>query len=107
MKEQHGVSTRSTRSRWVLVWFDGLARFEAASAGECGGALAVDGLPLTGERSDDDDCFNLNGQRIVDLDACAPALALQASVVDSDGTMPLDASGPYQTCISYLVLGAE
>ena len=39
----------------VLIWVDGLARFEAASAGESGVALAVDDLPLTGERSDDGD----------------------------------------------------
>ena len=91
----------------VLIWVDGLARFEAASAGESGVALAVDDLPLTGERSDDGEWFNLNGQRIVELDAGAHALALQVSSVDNDGIMSLEASGPYQTCISYLVLGAQ
>jgi hypothetical protein len=91
----------------VLLWVDGLARFEAASAGESGVALAVDDLPLTGERSADGEWFNLNGQRIVDLDAGAHALVLQVSSVDSDGVMSLDASGPYQTCISYLVLGVQ
>jgi len=89
----------------VLVWLDGLARFEAASAGESGVALAADGIPLTGERSDGDVWFNLNGQRIIELDAGPHALALQVSSVDHDGVMSLDASGPYQTCINYLVLG--
>jgi hypothetical protein len=91
----------------VLVWLDGLARFEAASAGESGVALTVDDIPLTAERSDDDAWFNLNGQRMIDLDAGVHALALQASSVDNDGTMSLDASGPYLTCINYLVLGAQ
>ena len=91
----------------VLVWVDGLARFEAAAAGESGVALAVDDTPLTGERSDGDGWFNLNGQRMVDLDDGAHALALQVSSVDTDGTMSLDASGPYQTCVSYLVLGGQ
>ena len=91
----------------VLVWFDGLARFEAASAGENGVALTVDGTPLTGERSNDGEWFNLNGQRVVDLDTGAHALALQASSADNDGSMSLEASGPYQTCINYLVLGAQ
>ena len=91
----------------VLVWFDGLARYEAASAGESGVALTVDGTLLTGERSDGDGWFNLSGQRMVDLDAGAHALSLQASSVDHDGAMYLEASGPYQTCINYLVLGAQ
>ena len=91
----------------VLIWVDGLARFEGASAGQSGVALAVDDLPLTGERSDDGEWVNLNGQRIVALDDGAHALALQVSAVDSDGVMSLDASGPYQTCISYLVLGVQ
>ena len=91
----------------VLVWIDGLARFEQASAGQSRIALTVDGTPLTGERSDDGEWFNLNGQRMVDLAAGAHTLALQASSVDNDGTMSLDASGPYTTCINYLVLGAQ
>ena len=91
----------------VLVWFDGLARFEATSTGESGVALAVDGTPTTGERSDGDGWFNLNGQRMVGLDAGAHALALQVSSVDNDGTMFLTAFGPYQTCVNYLVLGAQ
>ena len=91
----------------VLVWLDGLARFEQASAGESSVSLTVDGIPLTGERSDGGEWFNLNGQRMVDLDAGAHTLALQASSLDNDGTMSLDASGPYQTCINYLVLGAQ
>jgi hypothetical protein len=91
----------------ILVWFDGLARFEAASTGESGVALTVDGTPTTGERSDGDGWFNLNGQRMVGLDAGAHALALQVSSVDNDGTMFLTASGPYQTCVNYLVLGAQ
>ncbi len=91
----------------VLVWFDGLARFEAASAGESGVALTVDGTPMTGERSDGDGWFNLNGQRMVDLDAGAHALALQVSSVDTDGAVSLEATGPYQTCVNYLVLGAQ
>jgi len=91
----------------VLVWLDGLARFEQASAGESSVALAVDDLPLTGERSDEGEWFNLNGQRMVGLAAGAHVLTLQASSADNDGTMSLDASGPYQTCINYLVLGAQ
>ena len=91
----------------VLVWLDGLARFEGAVAGESGVALTVNGIPVTGERSDDGGWFNLNGQRMVDLDAGAHALALQVSSVDNDGTMSLDASGPHRTCINYLVLGAQ
>ena len=91
----------------VLVWFDGLARFEATSTGESGVALAVDGTPTTGERSDGDGWFNFNGQRMVGLDAGAHALALQVSSVDNDGTMFLTAFGPYQTCVNYLVLGAQ
>ena len=91
----------------VLVWLDGLARFEQAVPGESSIALAVDDLPLTGERSDDSEWFNLNGQRMVDLAAGAHALTVQASSVDNDGAMSLDASGPYQTCINYLVLGAQ
>ena len=91
----------------VLVWIDGLARFEGASPGESSVALMVDDLPLTGERSDDGEWFNLNGQRMVDLAAGAHTLALQASSVDNDGAMSLDGSGPYQTCINYLVLGAQ
>ena len=91
----------------VLLWVDGLARFEAVSAGESGVALTMDDLPLTGERSDDGAWFNLNGQRLVELDAGAHALALQVSSVDNDGIMSLDASGPYQTCISYLVVGVQ
>jgi hypothetical protein len=91
----------------VLVWIDGLARFEQASPGESSVALAVDDTPLTGERSDDGGWFNLNGQRMVELAAGAHTLVLQASSVDNDGTMSLDASGPYQTCINYLVLGAQ
>ena len=91
----------------VLVWLDGLARFEQASAGQSSITLAVDDLLLTGERSDHGEWFNLNGQRMVDLAVGAHTLTLQASSVDNDGTMSLDASGPYTTCISYLVLGAQ
>ena len=91
----------------VLVWIDGLAQFEQASAGESSVALAVDSAPLTGERSNDGEWFNLNGQRIVDLAAGAHTLSLQVSSADNDGTMSLDASGPYATCINYLVLGAQ
>jgi hypothetical protein len=91
----------------VLVWIDGLARFEQASPGESSVALTVDDLPLTGERSGDGEWFNLNGQRMIDLAAGAHTLALQASSVDNDGIMSLDASGPYATCINYLVLGAQ
>lgn len=91
----------------VLIWIDGLARFDQASAGESSIALAVDGTPLTGERSDDAGWFNLNGQRMIDLAAGAHALALQASSADNGGTMFLEAAGAYQTCISYLVLGAQ
>jgi hypothetical protein len=91
----------------VLVWIDGLARFDQASAGESSVVLTVDGTPLTGERSDDAGWFNLNGQRMVDLAAGAHALALRASATDNDGTMFLEAAGAYQTCINYLVLGAQ
>jgi hypothetical protein len=91
----------------VLVWFDGLARFEQASPGESSVALTMNDLPVTGERGADGEWFNLNGQRMVDLAAGAHTLALQASSVDNGGTMSLDASGPYTTCINYLVLGAQ
>jgi hypothetical protein len=91
----------------VMVWIDGLARFEQASPGESSVALTMDDLPLTGERSDDGEWFNLNGQRVVDLAVGAHTLALQAASVENDGTMSLDASGPYTTCINYLVLGAQ
>jgi hypothetical protein len=91
----------------VLVWIDGLARFEQASDGESSVVLAVDGTPLTGERSDDGEWFNLNGQRMVDLAAGAHTLTLRASSAGNAGTMSLDGSGPYQTCVNYLVLGAQ
>ena len=44
---------------------------------------------------------------MVDLAAGAHALIMQASSVDNDGAMSLEASGPYTTCINYLVLGAQ
>ena len=91
----------------VLVWIDGLARFDQASAGESNVVLTVDGTPFTAERSDAAGWFNLNGQRMLDLDAGAHALALHASSTDNDGTMFLEAAGAYQTCINYLVLGAQ
>jgi hypothetical protein len=91
----------------VLVWIDGLARFDQASAGESSVVLTVDGTPLTAERSDDAGWFNLNGQRMIDLAAGGHALALALSSTDNDGTMFLEAAGAYQTCINYLVLGAQ
>lgn len=90
----------------VLVWIDGLARFDQASVGDCAVGLALDGTPVTSEYCRDQHWFNLNGQRLATLDPGTHTLSVQVSSTDNPGKMFVHGASPFRTCISYLVLGS-
>ncbi len=92
----------------VLVWIDGLARFIQTSNGEASIALRVDGSTQTMSfvYDTDDVWFNVEGQRLVNLDSGSHSLQVFANSYHS-GSMVVHGVGGYRTCINYLVLGEQ
>ena len=96
------------RPSQVMVWMDGLARFVQSSNGEAGIILRVDGSDeTTSFGCDTDDIwFNVEGQRLINLDSGSHNIQIFANSQRS-GSMVVHGTGGYRTCINYLVLGEQ
>jgi hypothetical protein len=97
------------RPSQVLIWMDGLARFDdGSSIGEASINLIVDGVNQTGSWhwTDDNMWFGLKGQRLLGLNSGTHSIIARAGSQYA-GTMTVHGMGNNKTCINYLVLGEQ
>ncbi len=88
----------------VLVWMDGLARYNATS-GESGITLNLNETGLTSSLAPQQNWwFGVNGQRIIDMSSGDHTLKAKA-YSNTQGIMTIHGSGQHRICINYLVLG--
>ncbi len=92
----------------VLVWIDGLARFNQPSGNrEVSVALLVDGSEASMTFDQNDNVwFNVEGQRILALDSGTHTLSVTGLSYQA-GTLIVHGVSGYQTCINYLTLGKQ
>lgn len=93
----------------VLIWNDGLARFNQEKTGyRQNFLLRLDGKDQTSTYTNSDNqWYNIEGQRIVALDSGVHNLKAVAYAV-KEGTLTVhDKNNGFETCINYLVLGEQ
>lgn len=104
-----GLTFSLDRASLVLVWIDGLAKFEdGASAGQADIALHVDGEEQTSSFhwTDDNLWFNVKGQRVLNLESGTHTMTVFANSL-RPGTMTIHGVGGFRTCVNYMVLGEQ
>ncbi len=89
----------------VLVWSDGLARFDQPSP-EHNIILCVDDNLTTSSFANGTDWYDVSGQRLLSLDSGSHSIVAKARA-HSAGTMTVHSVTHYKTCIYYLVLGEQ
>jgi len=89
----------------VLVWMDGLIKFDQAGAGDYEVLLFVDGEWETGSIGWDDDRWsNVKGQRVLNLSSGTHSMVLKGGASFA-GTLTVHGGTAYYACLNYLVLG--
>lgn len=89
----------------VLVWIDGLAKMQQASAGELGVLTYINGSGLAGSYSSMiDDWFNVSDMRLVNLASGSHTIEARITSLNP-GTAIIHGINPYKTCLNYLTLG--
>ncbi|MBK7918065.1 MAG: hypothetical protein IPJ94_17775 [Chloroflexi bacterium] len=93
----------------VLIWMDGLAGYAQAQRGEVYVSLVLDTSTQTTAYANDtldESWFNVEGQRLVSLNAGQHTLKLSASASRA-GTLTVHSGSGFKTCINYIVLGEQ
>lgn len=93
----------------VLIWMDGLAGYAQDQRGEVYVSLVLNTSTQTTAYANDtldESWFNVEGQRLVSLNAGQHTLKLSASASRA-GTLTVHSGSGFKTCINYIVLGEQ
>lgn len=91
----------------VLVWMDGLARFEQPTPGEIGLGISLgSSASIYTISTQMNEWWNIGKTQIINLPPGQHILQLSASSWNS-GTLTLHGGGAYKTCINYLIIDED